>query len=89
MSVRRLDFGDDEESRNIEAWTSVVKPNPFEKQRVYYNKMAIDIGWAVSVSLTGIAITVVLLAVINIKLKRSNQNNTKTNGIVKWIKFSA
>jgi hypothetical protein len=29
------------------------------------------------------------LAVINIKLKRSNQNNTKTNGIVKWIKFSA
>jgi hypothetical protein len=60
-----------------------VKPNPFEKQRVYYNKMAIDIEWAVSVSLTGIAITVVLLAVINIKLKRSNQNNTKTNGIVK------
>lgn len=45
--------------------------------------MAIDIGWAVSVSLTGIAITVVLLAIINMKLKYSNQNNTKTNGIVK------
>jgi mannose/fructose/N-acetylgalactosamine-specific phosphotransferase system component IIC len=44
--------------------------------------MAIDIGWAISISLIGIGITTVLLAVINLKLKCPNQNNTKTNGVV-------
>lgn len=45
--------------------------------------MGVDIGWAVSVSLTGIAITAILLAVINMKFKHSNQNSTKTNGSIK------
>jgi mannose/fructose/N-acetylgalactosamine-specific phosphotransferase system component IIC len=45
--------------------------------------MAPDIAWAISVSLTGIGITTVLLAIINLKLKRYNQNNTKANGIAK------
>jgi mannose/fructose/N-acetylgalactosamine-specific phosphotransferase system component IIC len=43
--------------------------------------MATDITWAISVSLTGIAITTVLLAIINIKLKHSNKNSTKAKDI--------
>jgi mannose/fructose/N-acetylgalactosamine-specific phosphotransferase system component IIC len=45
--------------------------------------MATDIAWAISISLTGIAITTVLLAIINMILKHSNQNNTKTKDIKK------
>ena len=47
------------------------------------SSMGVDIAWAISVSLTGIAITATLLAVINMKFKHSNQNSTKTNGNIK------
>jgi mannose/fructose/N-acetylgalactosamine-specific phosphotransferase system component IIC len=42
--------------------------------------MPLDVAWVVSVSLTGIAVTVILLAVINTRLKHSS-NWAKTNGI--------
>jgi len=37
--------------------------------------MGIDLEWAVFVSITGIALTIALLAIINMKLKHSNQKN--------------
>jgi hypothetical protein len=39
--------------------------------------MGIDIEWAVLVSITGIALTIAILAVVNMKFKHSNQNNVK------------
>jgi len=37
--------------------------------------MGIDLEWAVLVSITGIALTIALLAIINTKFKHSNQKN--------------
>ena len=42
--------------------------------------MPLDVAWVVSVSLTGIVVTVILMAVLNMKLKHSS-HWTKTNGI--------
>ena len=39
--------------------------------------MGIDLEWAVLVSITGIAMTTTLLAIINMKLKNYSQNNVK------------
>jgi hypothetical protein len=45
--------------------------------------MATDVAWAISVSLTGIAVTTILLAIINRILKHPRQNKTRTNDIKK------
>jgi hypothetical protein len=52
---------------------------------IYYKELALDIIWVISVSLVGIGVTTVILAIINILVGRmtGKNNNTKANGLVR------
>ena len=44
--------------------------------------MQLDIGWAISLSLATIVVTLGVLAIINVRAKSNNNANKKTNGFV-------